>query len=446
MAETVTQTVGAWQRAGMLLVEDGNHGEYRPRPTEFAANGVAFIRASDIEFGTVRFDTASKINSTAVARITKGIGQPGDVLFSHKGTVGKLALVPVDAPPFVCSPQTTFWRVRDRKRIDPRYLYYYMKSWEFRQQWEACKGETDMADYVSLTAQRRMNVTIPALDEQERIVEVLGPLDDNINLNREMNETLDAVARSLFKSWFVDFDPVVAKREGRQPFGMDDETAALFPAHFQEDELGPIPQGWHVAPFSAGVDILSGGTPKTNVPDYWNGDIPWFSVVDTPAEGDLFVMNTEKSITRRGLEESAAQLLPVGTTIISARGTVGNLAITGCPMTMNQSCYALRGKNGFARAFTYLATSTVVDELRQISGGSVFDTIIRSTFDAVRVVVPPAVVALRFEEIASIWFDRILGNVKENLTLAALRDLLLPKLFSGEVRIRDVERVVSEIT
>src|SRR5712691_775309 len=111
------------QEAGVLLVEDGNHGEYRPRHDEFGEGRWAFVRAADMDAGQVLFESAQKINDTAFARIRKGIGRGGDVLFSHKGTVGKLALVPLDAPPFVCSPQTTFWRTLDQDRLDRRFLY-----------------------------------------------------------------------------------------------------------------------------------------------------------------------------------------------------------------------------------------------------------------------------------------------------------------------------------
>ena len=115
-------TVAELERRGVLLVEDGNHGEYRPRGDEFCADGTAFVRASDMDHGRVLFASASRINARALARIRKGIGRPGDVLFSHKGTVGKLALAPDDAPPFVCSPQTTFWRTLDAAILDRRYL------------------------------------------------------------------------------------------------------------------------------------------------------------------------------------------------------------------------------------------------------------------------------------------------------------------------------------
>src|ERR1039457_5836339 len=124
-------TVSELQRDGILLVEDGNHGENRPRPDEFVDHGVAFIRAADMDAGRVLFESASKINGQARQRITKGIGAPGDVLLSHKGTVGKVALAPEDAPPFVCSPQTTFWRTRDLSRLDRRFLYAFLRSREF---------------------------------------------------------------------------------------------------------------------------------------------------------------------------------------------------------------------------------------------------------------------------------------------------------------------------
>jgi type I restriction enzyme, S subunit len=138
------------QKNGILLVEDGNHGEYRPRPDEFIDRGVAFIRAADMDAGRVLFDLASKINERARRRITKGIGAPGDVLLSHKGTAGKVALVPNVAPLFVCSPQTTFWRTLNEEVLDRKYLYAFLRSRGFHAQLATRAGETDMAPYVSL--------------------------------------------------------------------------------------------------------------------------------------------------------------------------------------------------------------------------------------------------------------------------------------------------------
>lgn len=153
----------------------------------------------------------------SLERITKGIGAPGDVLLSHKGTVGKVALVPDEAPAFVCSPQTTFWRTRNENRLDRKYLYAFLRSPGFHAQLATRAGETDMAPYVSLTSQRGLTVVLPPIDEQRAIAHIIGTLDEKIELNRCMNETLEAMARALFKSWFVDFNPVHEKIEGHNP-------------------------------------------------------------------------------------------------------------------------------------------------------------------------------------------------------------------------------------
>ena len=136
------RAVSELQDDGMLLVEDGNHGEYRPRADEFGDGEYSFIRAADLDSGRVLFESAERINDKAVERIRKGVGQGGDILFSHKGTVGKLAPAPLDSPPFVCSPQTTFWRSLDQDRLDRRYLYCFMRSRAFTEQWMARSNET----------------------------------------------------------------------------------------------------------------------------------------------------------------------------------------------------------------------------------------------------------------------------------------------------------------
>jgi type I restriction enzyme S subunit len=233
-------TVEELQAAGILVVEDGNHGEYRPRRDEFVATGTAFIRAADMSDGRVNFASCERINDVALARIRKGIGQPNDILLSHKGTVGKLALVPDDAPPFVCSPQTTFWRALDGQRLDRGYLYAFMRSRLFGDQLTAVQGETDMAPYVSLTAQRRLKIAIPCIRQQSAVGNLLALLDKKIELNNRTAETLEQIARALFKSWFIDFDPVHAKA-GDRTTGLADDLSALIPNSFGPDGL---PAGW----------------------------------------------------------------------------------------------------------------------------------------------------------------------------------------------------------
>ena len=283
----------------------------------------------------------------------------------------------------------------------------------------------------------RIPVPVPPLSEQKAISDILGSLDDKIELIRRTNETLEAMARAIFKSWFIDFDPVHAKSKGRQPHGMDTETAKFFPSSFVESEIGRIPKGWKLVPFSETVDILSGGTPKTTVAEFWGGDIPWFSVVDDPNDSDVFVVATEKTITQSGVNSSATQVLPVGTTIISARGTVGKVCITGVPTAMNQSCYGLRGKAGNKGGFTYYSTLFLVSTLQNHAHGSVFATITRNTFDGVTVVAPSQPIIKAFENAIEPLFDRIHSNLLEGRLLATARDALLPRLLSGELLIKD---------
>src|SRR5581483_9795478 len=227
----------------VLYIGDG----YRAKLEELGSAGLPFARAGNIDSG-FHFEDADRFPTEDLSRVGQKVSQPGDVVFTSKGTVGRFALVRQDTPPFVYSPQLCFWRVLQADRINPRFLFYWMSGREFYDQYKGVAGQTDMAEYVSLADQRRMYITLPPLSEQGGIAEVLGALDDKIELNRRVNETLEAMARAIFKSWFVDFDPVRAKAEGRQPSGMDAATAAHFPKSFEESRLGKIPRGWTVAP------------------------------------------------------------------------------------------------------------------------------------------------------------------------------------------------------
>ncbi|OGH57631.1 MAG: hypothetical protein A3I06_04075 [Candidatus Lindowbacteria bacterium RIFCSPLOWO2_02_FULL_62_12] len=278
------------------------------------------------------------------------------------------------------------------------------------------------------------------MNDQRAIAHILGALDDKIELNRKMNETLEAMARAIFKSWFVDFDPVRAKAEGRAPAGMDPETAALFPESFQDSEIGEVPRGWREGVINESIEILSGGTPKTSVTEYWDGNIPWYSVEDAPNDHDVFVIDTKRHIAAAGVESSATQILPMGTTIITARGTVGKLALTAVPMAMNQSCYGVRGTHGYPDLFTYYSLRKVVGDLQQQTHGTVFSTITRQTFTTVKALVPPVTQAQAFDRSVEPLLNRISANLFESRTLAAIRDALLPKLLSGEIRVGAAEK------
>ncbi|QNI70306.1 restriction endonuclease subunit S [Cyanobium sp. NS01] len=308
------------------------------------------------------------------------------------------------------------------------------------------KGRVHLEEYKGHYPDfRRLWINLPPLAEQKAIAAVLGALDDKIELNRRMNATLEAMARALYQSWFVDFDPVRAKLDGREPVGLDPATAALFPEHFVESALGPIPQRWEVCSLANKIELLSGGTPKTSEPNYWDGDIPWYSVKDAPSETDIWVIQTEKQVTKLGVDNSATQVLPEGTTIISARGTVGRLALVGTQMAMNQSCYGVRGVNAYADFFTYFSLRQATADLQQRTHGTVFDTITRQTFETLDYIFPPAPLMQAFDRTVEPSLAQMRANIHQSHTLTTLRDTLLPKLLSGELMAKDAESLIGKV-
>ena len=359
----------------------------------------------------------------------------GDILFGKlRPYFRKVVRAPFDG---ICS--TDIWVVRAAEGVDQEFLFYCMASWPFVDFATAGAEGTRMPrakwEHVS-----RYEIFLPPLPEQRAIAHILGTLDDKIELNRRMNETLEEMARALFKSWFVDFDPVRAKMEGRWRRGqslpgMPAELYDLFPDGMVDSELGEIPAGWEVGVLDDMIELLSGGTPKTAVAEYWDGDIPWYTAKDAPVPSDVFVLDTERKITMEGVENSATRILPAGTTVITARGTVGKIACLGIPMSMNQTCYGIRGSSGYPDFFTYFNIRLTVDELQQRTHGTIFDTITRQTFKLIDVVIPPVKTADAFDKVIDIIMSRILSNLHDSLTLATLRDTLLPRLISGKLQV-----------
>ncbi len=422
----------------MLLVEDGNHGEYRPRREEFVGEGTAFVRAADLSDGRVDFARCEHINDVALARIRKGIGRPNDILLSHKGTVGKLALVPSDAPPFVCSPQTTFWRVLSDGRLDRRYLYAFMRSRLFETQLEAVQDETDMAPYVSLTAQRRLKVYLPGLKQQVAIGELLGLLDEKIELNRCIAETLEAITRALFKSWFVDFDPVHAKAEGQET-ELPGEVAALFPKSFGDDGL---PVGWKLKPIAELFEIRAGNTPRTENGAFWDGTHQWATPKDLSGLRTPVLLRTSRQLTDQGLNQVSSGLLPPGSLLLSTRAPIGYVAFTTLPTAINQG-FAGFVRSNVSPAFAWMWCRSNMDVVIGNASGSTFAEISKSVLRRLPMLAPTQGVLDAFGEIADPLVDRVVAATKQMQTLAELRDTLLPRLISGELRISDVKAQVS---
>lgn len=428
---------GEWRRMYLAdAVEIISGGTPKTTVPDYWGGDIPWLSVSDFNNGYRWVSTAEKyITKRGLSESATKLLNQGDIIISARGTVGALAQL---AKPMAFNQSC--YGLRGKKGIAETDFVYYVLRQSVSDMKQVAHG--GVFDTITRDTFKIIECDLPPLPEQQAIACILGALDDKIELNRQMNRTLEEMARAIFKSWFVDFDPVRAKAAGQQPPGLKPEIAALFPDSFEDSELGEIPKGWRSQSFTDDVEVIGGGTPKTSNPEYWGGDIPWFSVVDTPAAGEVFVICTDKTITQDGVNNSSTRILPIGTTIISARGTVGNLALVAVPMAMNQSCYGLhdlRGHNGY---FLYFATSAVVETLRQRTHGSVFNTITRDTLKSVRVVTPPNALITEFERIVGAMLQRLLSALLESRTLAAIRDTLLPKLISGELRVQDAERIV----
>ena len=420
---------------------------------EMGSSGSPIIKIKNIippMVDTTDVDRISEEFIASIPKLEKFRLKHKDILIAMTGaTVGKIGRFPKANEIFYLNQRVARVDLRNPAQADIDYIYYVLSQTQYTDQIFSLADGSAQAN-VSASQIGNITIPLPPLPEQRRIAHILGTLDDKIENNRKTAKTLEAMAQAIFKSWFVDFDPVRAKMAGEsresicKRLKLTPEILDLFPDRLVDSELGGIPGGWGVGSFADAVEIIGGGTPKTSVSDYWDGEIPWFSVVDTPGASDVFVVRTEKSITQAGLNGSSARMIATGTTIISARGTVGNLAIAGRDMTFNQSCYALQGKNGSGSYFVFLSAQRMVEHLKAMAHGSVFSTITRQTFEAVRAVSPPENVLQQFEKKAAILLDPILRNVNESSTLAQLRDTLLPKLISGELRVPDAMRQMED--
>ena len=416
-----------------LLAEPVRNGIYKKK--EFHGSGVKIVnmgelfahpRLRDVHMRRVRL-SESEQNRHSV--------QAGDLLFARRSLVaegaGKCSVVlDVNEP---TTFESSIIRARpDRKKADSLFLYYYFNSPSGLHALDTIRRQVAVAG-ITGSDLAQLEIPLPPLAEQRTISHILGTLDDKIELNLRTNQTLEGMARAIFQDWFVDFGPVRAKLEGWEPY-LPAELWDLFPERLVESELGEIPEGWGVGALGDVIDILGGGTPKTSVSDYWDGEIPWYTAKDAPSLSDIFALTTERSITKAGVDNSSTKVLPAGTTIITARGTVGRLACLGIPMAMNQTCYGIRGANDYPDYFTYWNVRNTVSDLQARTHGTIFDTITRETFKIAETVLAPTDVARGFESVVNPAMKRVLMNLNESLSLTTQRDVLLPQLVSGEFR------------
>ena len=418
-------------RRGVLALNDG----YRVRNVELGPVGIPFVRGGDIRDGGINTAVEDHIRPEFTDRVQSKLTRPFDVAFITKGTVGRVGMVRPGQPQSVFAPQVCYWRSLDPDKLEPRFLFYLLTSAEFQANLNAVKTHGSMAaDYVSMTDQRDFRLTFPPIREQKSIAAVLGSLDDKIELNRRMNATLEAMVRALFQSWFVDFDPVRAKLDGRQPIDLDRATAALFPAIFQDSAGGHIPKGWTIQPVGEVVDCVGGGTPSTAEPRYWEGGTHhWTTPKDFSSLQAPILLETDRKLTDAGIAKISSGLLPTGTLLLSSRAPVGYLAIAAMPVAINQGFIAMKCNDHASNFFMLNWCQANMAEIESRATGTTFAEISKQNFRPIKVVLPPMELMTAFTAKVAPLYAQITANLHQSRTLAALRDTLLPKLLNGEV-------------
>jgi type I restriction enzyme S subunit len=334
---------------------------------EYLTRGIPFYRGKEIieKYNGNKVSTDLFISENKFHEIEQKFGAPkaGEILLTSVGTLGIPYLVR-DEEKFYFKDGNLTW-FKNFNGIDNKFLYYWIISDSGKEQLASNTiGSTQQA--LTIVGLKSILINLPPLPEQRAIAAILSSLDDKINLLQEKNKTLEAIAQAIFREWFVNFN-------------FPGATGKMI-----DSELGKIPEGWRAGRFVDISEILGGGTPKTNVKEYWGGKIPFFTPKDAK---DVYCLETEKNITDAGLNNCNSRLYPKNTVFITARGTVGKCVLASSDMAINQSCYALVGKKT-SNIFIYMYAGYLVNLIQKVASGGVFDAITTATFESMEVIIP----------------------------------------------------------
>ena len=361
---------------------------------DWSDSGYRALSAKNIKTGhIVQHDSIRFVDEEMYKKWMKDEIKRGDILITSEAPFGQIYFW--DSDEKIVLSQRLFG-VRIKAGYDPRFIYYYMTTSDFQGEMD---GRVTGTTVVGLRQPELMKCAIccPDLSTQKRIASLLGSIDAKISTNSKINDNLQQQASTLFARYYE--------------------------------------QASDTVPFTSVIQILGGGTPKTSNPLFWNGNVPFFTPKDV---GFPYTLTTEKTITEDGLAHCNSRLYPVNTVFVTARGTVGKVGLPGVPMAMNQSCYALVGKD-IDQLMVYFYTLRTVQALKHKASGAVFDAITTRDFETetIRLIAEDA--AAEFLSVATPMFSQILENSIENQRLMELRDALLSRLMSGEIDVSAID-------
>lgn len=396
---------------GTLQIGDG----YRAKNDELGGTGTIFLRAGHVRDTHIDFEGADRFQAIDNSKFKDKVSRSGDVVVTTKGnSTGRVALVTQDMPEFVYSPHLSYWRSLDETRLCQGFLRAWSRGPEFRNQLDAMCRSTDMAPYLSLSDQKRLRITLLPVAEQREVATLLDALDDRITLLRETNATLEAIVQALFKSWFVDFDPVRAKQEGRAPEGMDEATVVLLPDGFEESELGLVPKGWQPQRLDSFLELRYGKALKAS--DRIAGDVPVYG--------------------SGGVTGFHNKALVAGPSIVVGRkGTVGSLYWEDAPFFPIDTVFYVESATPLTYCYYLLQRLGLTD----MNTDAAVPGLNRENVYRLKVALPDERALQAFDDIVKPLRARIFRNKQQSECLAGLRDTLLPRLISGQLPLPEVE-------
>ena len=379
-----------------------------------------------------------------VVREAKGAGahfQNGDTLLARitpcleNGKTAQVRCLDGDA---IAEGSTEFIVLCGKDPADNDYIYYLCREPAFREYAIGRMEGTSGRQRVSWQSIAAYQFAFPSPEERRETARVLSTLDDRITLLRETNATLEAIAQALFKSWFVDFDPVRAKMGGRTPEGMDEATAALFPDGLETSELGEVPRGWRVGQVADLGDVVCGKPPPTSAPENYGGDVPFITIPDM--HDLLAVTTTARSLSKLGADSQPKKYLPPGAICVSCIATPGLVVRVTTTAQTNQQINSVIPHRKWGSSFPLFLLRRIGDAVRSGgSGGSVFHNLSKSGFEQLPVLLTEPELADRFNAVIDPLVEKIVANQLQTQTLSTLRDTLLPRLISGQLRLPEAQ-------
>lgn len=446
---------------GKMLDKKKNKGTEQP-----------YLGNSNVRWGSFDLSDLAQMKFEEGESQRYGI-QSGDLIVCEGGEPGRCAIWNEDLPDMKI--QKALHRVRTKATLNNSYLYYWFLNAGKKGLLEPYFTGTTIK-HLTGRALNDLEIPLPPMEYQKFVARILGSLDNKIQLNRQINKTLEQIAQAIFKSWFVDFDPVKAKQAALAAGGTEADalqaamqsisgknaeqlarmetdqpeqyaelrsTAGLFPSAMQESELGEIPEGWGSGSFKdLCVRLESGGTPKRSNSEYWGGDVRWLSSGEVR---NAIVFDTKEKITQIGLKNSSAKLWPKYTTVIAMYGaTAGQVCLLADEMASNQACCGLLPKKGFS-SFVYLAAKRSMDDLAGKASGSAQQNLNKGIVSQHPTIIPTLPVVNSFEGKVIPLIDSWISALKQASTLCSIRDTLLPRLLAGELALPDTAENSAEL-